>query len=172
MSTQPRYQITKEFWIDFGHRMHKHDLLSDRGASLLKGKESSLGWFRHKDAHPHGHTLVAQVVLESENLDSQSMSIDTDKVKRVIQEFIDKYDHAFFIAKDDPVKDGFLKLFQGYRIVIMDKTPTAEAIAEFIYNFFDKRFRKLLSSEEYPKGFKIYEVRIRTAHTARAVFKP
>ena len=168
----PKYQIIKEFWIDIGHRMFKHDLLSDRGASLLQDQKSSLGWIRHKDIHPHGHTLIIQVVFESEELDNQGMSIDTDKVKRVIKEFIDKYDHSFLISKDDPVKDAFVELFKDYRIVVMDKIPTAEAIAEEVYNFFDKRLRELLPSDEYPDSFKIAEIRIKTAHTASAVYKP
>jgi 6-pyruvoyltetrahydropterin/6-carboxytetrahydropterin synthase len=168
----PKYQIIKEFWIDIGHRMFNHDLLANRGASLLQGKESSLGWTRYKDIHPHGHTLIIQIVLESEELDVQGMSIDTDKVKRVIKEFMDKYDHSFLISKDDPVKDAFLELFKGCRIIVMDKTPTAEVIAEEIYHFFDKRFRELLPPDEYPNSFKIAEVRIKTAHTASSVYKP
>lgn len=167
----PRHQIIKEFWIDIGHRVYRHDLLSGRGASLWKDKESELGWSRHKDLHPHGHTLVIQLVLGSNKLDLQGMSIDTDKVKRVIKEFEDIYDHAFFIAKDDPVLDSFLEIFKGCRIVIMDKMPTAEAIAEEVYKFFDKRFKEL-APEEYPSTFQIDEVRIKTAHTASAVYKP
>lgn len=167
----PKYQIIKEFWIDIGHRMWRHDLLSGRGSSLLKDNENSLGWIRNKDIHPHGHTLIIQIVLESETLDEQHMCVDTDKVKRVIKEFIDLYDHSFFIEESDPVKDAFLELFKGLKITVMDKTPTAEAIAEFIYNFFDRRFKEL-SPNEYMKGFKIAEIRVKTAHTASAIFKP
>lgn len=167
----PRYQIIKEFWIDIGHRMYRHDLLRDRGASILEGKENELGWSRHKDIHPHGHTLIIELVLGSEELDAQGMSIDTDKVKRIIKEFTDIYDHSFLIAKDDPVIESFMEIFKGCRIVVMDKIPTAEAIAEEIYKFFDKRFKEL-APEEYPNTFKIDEVRVRTAHTASAVYKP
>jgi 6-pyruvoyltetrahydropterin/6-carboxytetrahydropterin synthase len=168
----PKYQIIKEFWIDIGHRVFNHDLLASRGSSLLKGEEPFLGWTRYKEIHPHGHTLTIQLVLESEHLDDQGMIIDTDKVKRVIKEFIDKYDHSFFISEDDPVKDVFLELFRGCRIIVLDKVSTAEVIAEETYNFFDKRFKEILSPDEYPAGFRIAEVRVKTAHTINSVYKP
>jgi hypothetical protein len=36
------YQIIKEFWFDAGHRMYNHDLLRDRGASLVRGNVSNV----------------------------------------------------------------------------------------------------------------------------------
>jgi len=167
-----KYLIAKEFWFDAGHRMYGHDLLKDRGAQLLKGKESILGWQRYKDIHPHGHTFRVKIFLESMNLDAQYMIVDTDKVKRVIKEFMDIYDHAFLIGRDDPIKDKFLDLFKGCRIVVMDSVPTAETIVEEIFNFFDKRFRALLDKEEYPRKFKIAEIQLHTASTAMAIYKP
>jgi len=166
-----RYQIVKQFWFDAGHRMYNHDLLKDRGASIMKEQASTLGWERFKCSNPHGHTFHVEIVFESETLDVQYTVIDTDKVKRVIREFMDKYDHAYILGKDDPLKEGFLKLFEGYRIVIIDAVPTAEAIAEEVYKFFDERFKKLLPNE-YPGEFRIVEVRLRMATTLVAIYKP
>ena len=166
-----KYKIIKEFWIDIGHRMYKHDLLKDRGSSILKKKNVNLGWKRNKDIHPHGHTLVIQLVMESDNLDPQGMSIDTDKIKLIINEFKDIYDHAFILSKDDPVKDKFIELFPDCRIIIMDKIPTAEALAEEVFKFFDKRLKELCP-EEYPRAFKISQVIIKTAHTASSIYEP
>lgn len=167
-----RYKIIKEFWIDIGHRMYKHDLLKDRGASILIKNSESIGWERNKDIHPHGHTLIIQIVIESETLDPQGMSIDTDKIKAIIKEFKDKYDHAFILSKDDPIKDKFIDLFKECRVVTMDKIPTAEAIAEEVYKFFDLKFKELCSADEYPVQFRISQIIVKTAHTASAIYEP
>ena len=167
-----RYQIIKEFWFDAGHRMYSHDLLRDRGASLMQDQASALGWQRFKCSHPHGHTFHVELVFESETLDAQCVVVDTDKIKRVIQDFMDKYDHAYIIGKDDPLKDGFLELFKDFRVVVIDAVPTAESIAEEIYKFFDNQFRKLLPPEEYPITFRLVEVRLRMATTLVAVYHP
>lgn len=167
-----RYQIVKEFWFDAGHRMYNHDLLRDRGALLARDQAPALGWQRFKCSHPHGHTFHVELVFESETLDAQYLVIDTDKIKRVIQEFMDKYDHTYIIGKDDPLREGFLKLFEGFRVVVIDAVPTAESIAEEVYKFFDNRFRTLLPYNEYPMTFRLVEVRLRMATTLVAVYRP
>jgi len=165
-----KYQIIKTFTFDAGHRMYNHDLLSDRGAELLKDKASTLGWKRYQCSHPHGHTFRVEIVIESDFLDNQNVVLDTDKIKRVIKDFMDIYDHAYIIGKDDPLREDFIKLFQGYRVVVIDAVPTAEAIAEEIYNFFDNRF-KVLATDEYKKTFKLSEIRLRMASTIEAIYK-
>ncbi|MEO0264849.1 MAG: 6-carboxytetrahydropterin synthase [candidate division WOR-3 bacterium] len=165
------YRIIKKFWFDAGHRMYNHDILADRGAKLVNQTSSDLGWQRFKCANPHGHTFHVELFFESDSLDAQCVVIDTDKIKRVIKEFMDKYDHAYILGKDDPLKEGLLKLFEGYRIVIMDAVPTAEAIAEEIYRFFDKRLRTILS-DEYPSTFRLVEVRLQMATTLVAIYRP
>jgi 6-pyruvoyltetrahydropterin/6-carboxytetrahydropterin synthase len=166
------YQIIKEFWFDAGHRMYNHDLLRDRGASLVRDQASALGWQRFKCSHPHGHTFHVELVFESETLDAQYLIVDTDKIKRVIQEFMDKYDHAYIISKNDPLKEGFLKLFEGFRVVVIDAIPTAESIAEEVYRFFHSRLTTLLPPDEYPMTYKLAEVRLRMATTLVAVYRP
>ncbi len=167
-----KYQIEKEFWFDAGHRMYSHDLLRDRGSLLMHDQASSLGWQQFKCSHPHGHTFHVMLVFESEKLDGQCLVVDTDKVKRVIKDFMDKFDHSYILGKDDPLKDGFLKLFEGYRVVVIDAVPTAEAIAEEVFKFFDERFRSTLPEDEYPFSFKLAEVRLRMATTLVAIYHP
>lgn len=167
-----KYQIVKEFWFDAGHRMYNHDMLTDRGATFMKPQASTLGWQQFKCSHPHGHTFHVELVFESEKLDSQCLVIDTDKVKPVIKEFMEKFDHSYILGKDDPLKEGFLKLFKGYRVIIIDAVPTAESIAEETFKFFDERFRCNLSKNEYPGDFRLSEVRLRMASTLKAIYSP
>lgn len=166
-----RFLIAKEFWIDIGHRMYSHDLTKDRGSALVKDT-SNLGWKRFKDIYPHGHTIRIKIFVESLQLDGQSMIVDTDKIKQVIREFEDVWDHAFVLGKDDPLKETFLNLFEGVRVVVLDDNPTAEVMAAAIFDFFDKRFRELLPAEEYPDGFKIARIDMRTATTASIEYEP
>jgi len=166
-----KYKIIKEFWFDAGHRMHSHDLLSDRGAGLLKFEEKELGWKRFKCSNPHGHTFHVWLVIEAQNLDKQNLVIDTDKIKKVISYFIEKYDHSYILDKNDPIKEDFINLFQGYRVVIIDGDPTAERIAKEVYDFFDEKFKEMIPNE-YPKEFRIREVRLKMATTLVAIYSP
>lgn len=166
------YQIIKEFWFDAGHRMYNHDLLRDRGLRLMQDEASKLDWQRFKCSNPHGHTFHVGLVFESDSLDAQYLVIDTDKVKKVIKYFMDIYDHSYILGKDDPLKEGFLELFKGFRVVVIDAVPTAESIAEEVYKFFDERLQSLLPAEEYPGAFRLAEVRLRMATTLTAVYRP
>jgi 6-pyruvoyl-tetrahydropterin synthase len=85
---------------------------------------------------------------------------------------MDKYDHAYIISKNDPLKEGFLKLFEGFRVVVIDAIPTAESIAEEVYRFFHSRLTTLLPPDEYPMTYKLAEVRLRLATTLVAVYRP
>lgn len=103
--------------------------------------------------HLHGHSYkwevtVAMINKDNDGLDSRGMVLDFKDLKQVMMEYIDKYDHALILCKDDPLvemcsKDPlFSKGGLGYflrstagkdpRLFVMSFNPTAENLVNFV----------------------------------------
>lgn len=105
------YRITQEIEFCYGHR-----LLNYNG----------------KCRHLHGHNGKAVIVLEGEDVDACGMLIDFTEVKKKIRNWIEEHlDHRMILCESDPV----LPLLQdlGEPLFIIDRNPTAEAIARVIF---------------------------------------
>ena len=107
------YNVTKEIHFCYGHRLLHYD---------------------GKCAHPHGHNGKIQIELSSETLDARGMVFDFGDMKEIIQKWVDKeLDHKMILKKEDPLV-GILKKM-GEPFFVMEKNPTAEALAELIYRY-------------------------------------
>ncbi|MCB1213973.1 MAG: 6-carboxytetrahydropterin synthase [Deltaproteobacteria bacterium] len=107
------FQVTRQFEFCYGHR-----LLDYQG----------------KCAHPHGHNGLVEVEFSGQDLDHRGMLIDFTDIKKELKDFIEEeLDHKMLLRKDDPLVD-FLKE-QKEPVFIMQENPTAENIAELIFNF-------------------------------------
>jgi 6-pyruvoyltetrahydropterin/6-carboxytetrahydropterin synthase len=83
-------------------------------------------------AHLHGHNARADIHLKSDTLDERGMIMDFGDIKREVKSWIDAtLDHTMLLAKDDPVIPYLDEAKESY--FLMDKNPTAENIAEFIF---------------------------------------
>jgi len=138
------FTIVKTFHFDAGHRIWSHDLLRGKGAALVPDNIQDVANVRTKCANPHGHTFYVEVHLESECIDEQGMIIDTDALKFAIKEIEQLLDHAYILHKDDPIKEDFINLFRGYKVVIIDIMPTAEGLAQYIYMLLKEKLKKIL----------------------------
>jgi len=83
----------------------------------------------------HGHSYIAEVMLEGEHLNSDGMLIDFGEVKDRINHLFDAWDHSFMFFKEDILADHYKSMLRvvPMRMIEVDYNPTAENMAYHIY---------------------------------------
>lgn len=110
------YVITKTLKFHAGHRL----------LNLPPG---------HKCSRLHGHTYSVKVELSSGTLDGAGMVMDYgDVVAELLKPFMEKFDHRFFVHKDDPLVAVLQKANEGESLTILPNNPTAEVIGKILYD--------------------------------------
>lgn len=105
------HSVTREIHFCYGHRLLNYP-----------GKCRNL----------HGHNGIAVITLESTSLDELGMVVDFSHLKTTIGTWIDtNLDHCMVLHRDDPAL-AYLQ-GQGEPIYVMDNNPTAENIAQLIF---------------------------------------
>lgn len=131
------FRVTVQIRFCYGHRLLEYD-----GAC----------------AHPHGHNGLAEIELESDELDRRGMVVDFGDVKRDVKRWIDeRLDHQMLLRKDDPLVAWLQQ--QGEPHYLMDDNPTAEIIAREIFRHAEK------------KGFPVSAVRLWETPTSFATYR-
>jgi 6-pyruvoyltetrahydropterin/6-carboxytetrahydropterin synthase len=129
------FQVSRELRFCYGHRLLNYD-----------GKCRFL----------HGHNGKAVITLAADALDGRGMVVDFSDIKRVIGGWIDSHlDHRMLLHRADPLL-AYLQA-QGEPVFVMDVNPTAENIAQLIYD---------VARNE---GFPVVEVRLWETEDACAV---
>jgi len=118
------YRVERRFTLPIGHRL-----------SLHAGRCSSI----------HGHNFVVLVGVMSEHLNENYMVIDFSVLKAVVDGLLDRLDHCLMINQTD-FEIGKKLRNMGMRVLNVDYDPTAEKIAEDLYNQIGKTLKKM-----YPK---------------------
>lgn len=125
------YRICKTFEIESGHLLSKHP---------------------EKCRFPHGHSRRVEVVLAADALDANDMICDFKAVKHLLQQFLDRWDHALAINSVDP-QAAFFRQTYGERVIVFEQTdPTSEVMARTI---FDELSRRLAAGLPDPAGYRI-----------------
>ena len=107
------YAVTKTIQFCYGHR-----LLDYQG----------------KCRHLHGHNGSVEIELSSERLDPRGMVRDFEEIKQAIQTWIERaLDHKMLLHRKDPAIPALQRL--GEPMFLMASNPTAEAIAQLIYDY-------------------------------------
>ncbi len=119
------YRITVENDFSSAHQLREYD-----------GKCSSL----------HGHNWRIQLTVRTRELDSQGISIDFGRMKRILAELVERFDHVD-LNKTPP----FDKL-----------NPTAENIARTIFE---------LAGRELPAGVEADKVVVWESHNNRVEYR-
>jgi 6-pyruvoyltetrahydropterin/6-carboxytetrahydropterin synthase len=106
------YKIEKRFTFPMGHRLSKH-----------KGRCFSM----------HGHNFTVLVGVQSEILNTNDMVIDFSDLKALVSEYFDGLDHCLLLNEiDRDIAENAEKM--GMRVKLVPHDPTAEKLAEEIYN--------------------------------------
>ncbi|MFN7064627.1 MAG: 6-pyruvoyl trahydropterin synthase family protein [Aquificaceae bacterium] len=129
-----KWQITKTFRFEAGHRVWKQNLTCGRGASLTLDKEKPI----NKCVNLHGHSYVLEITLGSDTLSDQDMVLDFYHVKNALRDLIETIDHSFIIDVNDPIYKELKEVAEKYgafKVFPVDFCPTAEALAKFFYDF-------------------------------------
>jgi 6-pyruvoyltetrahydropterin/6-carboxytetrahydropterin synthase len=140
MSKRCKYEITKIYRFEAGHRVWTQNLAEGRGAAL-SGKACPP---ENKCRHLHGHSYIVEITIGSDTLE-QDMVMDFYHLKSAVKDLIDyKLDHSFIIDKKDPLYPEIkqLALKFGLKLFEVDFVPTAERLAEFIYKYLKAKFEE------------------------------
>lgn len=86
--------------------------------------------------HGHNYVVTIKFSVDSENLDKNGMVVDFKRMKKVIHDYFDKYDHSMILQKDHPLVDIYRKNYKDRhvdleetRLFVWDENPTAEYMA-------------------------------------------
>ncbi|MCS7278141.1 MAG: 6-carboxytetrahydropterin synthase [Aquificaceae bacterium] len=137
-----RWQITKTFRFEAGHRVWKQNLTCGRGAELTAGKEVP----KNKCVNLHGHSYLLEVTLGSDVLSDQDMVMDFYHVKNALKDLIEEIDHSFIIDLNDPMFRELKEVAEKYgamKIFPVDFCPTAEALAKFFYDYLEQKLSEV-----------------------------
>lgn len=105
------YLVTKRLDFCYGHRLLDYD-----------------GVCRHL----HGHNAMVEIDIQTDALDHRDMVVDFSDIKRLVKAWVDReLDHKMILRRDDPLVD--LLLAQGEPLFLLDGNPTAERLAQLIY---------------------------------------
>jgi 6-pyruvoyltetrahydropterin/6-carboxytetrahydropterin synthase len=97
-------EITRQFAIDMGHRLRKHE---------------------SKCRNAHGHRYTIEVTVTSSELDEVGRVIDFGAIKERVGDWLDDvFDHGFVVEQGDPLADWLAANQQKHLVVPF--SPTIE----------------------------------------------
>lgn len=133
--------VTRKLEFDAGHRLLNHE-----------GKCRFL----------HGHRYTALIEAQATELDSVGRIIDFSCIKATIGSWIDdNWDHNMILHKDDPLCANLVHVNSGREPYILDCNPTAENMAEYLYQMCNQYLPKYVRCSkitlyETPNCFAVY----------------
>ena len=109
----------------------------------------------------HGHSYIAEVFLQEEELDSRGMVVDFGALGR-FKSFFDGLDHA--LVMPDSMDEQYLEMLKRFnkKLILVPFNPTAENLAYMTYN----------ALNVLPGGHCISKVRIHETATGWAEYSP
>ena len=124
-----KYILRKRFKFPIGHRLSKHE-------GLCK--------------NIHGHNIVCEIALWSNQLNYNDMVIDFGDVKKMMNPVLEMLDHCFLVNSDDYAEIDHLQK-NNRKYILFKGDPTAELLSEYIYEFVDLNL---------PSGVNIHSIRV------------
>ncbi len=87
-----------------------------------------------KCAQLHGHNSIVRVEFSGNKLDEQGILIDFDKIRSLVNSFLDEQlDHKTILWEKDPLVEVLQKAEQ--KVFAMKAQPSAENMAKLIYDY-------------------------------------
>lgn len=142
-----------------------YDNIEEKVMYIVKTEESFdsahfLAGYNGKCKNIHGHRWKVVLEVAGKELDDCGMVIDFSDLKRELKSFVDVLDHSLIIEKNSLKPATYSALIEeGFRIVEMNFTPTAENFAKYIYEEFKNKGFDVRGVEVYetPKNCARYE---------------
>ena len=141
--------ISKEIEFDMGHRVPYH---------------------KSKCRNPHGHRYKIRVKLEGDIIDLEGesengMVMDFSDVKSILMKEVDGWlDHGFMYWDQDKEMKKFFDINRNFKSVQVPFTPTAENIAQFLFEHLQPRYKNVFNN-----NLKLIEVRLWETPTSVAI---
>jgi len=142
------YRIRKKFTFEMAHQLSK--AYSSACSDCI-----------------HGHSYDLELFFVSEKLDETGMIIDFGKIKALLKEYIDKWDHAIVMhTAMDPEYIETLKRYNS-KVIELSENPTAEIMARLMFN----DISNILIAEMRMGEFELEKVRLHETRTGWAEFQ-
>lgn len=97
----------------------------------------------------HGHNYLITFKVSTNKMNEDFMVMDFKKVKKIIHEEMDQYDHSLILKEGDSLIDFYKKGYADRRIdinktrlFIWTQAPTAEYMSFYWFTIFKDRFAK------------------------------
>jgi len=113
------FKIEKKFTIPVGHRLSKHSGLC---------------------SNIHGHNFTILVGIKSEYLNDNDMLLDFSDLKKIVNEILDKWDHALMLNTMDDCMDLMKK---NMKIIKFNYDPTAEILCQILYREISHKLKQI-----------------------------
>lgn len=95
----------------------------------------------------HGHNYFVTFKISTNKMNEDFMVMDFKKVKKIIHEEMDQYDHSLILKEGDALIDFYKSEYSKRdidinktRLFIWKQAPTAEYMAYYWYKVFKKKF--------------------------------
>lgn len=95
----------------------------------------------------HGHNYFVTFKISTDKMNEDFMVMDFKKVKKIIHEEMDQYDHSLILKEGDALIDFYKSEYSKRdidinktRLFIWEQAPTAEYMAYYWYKIFKKKF--------------------------------
>lgn len=134
--------ISRKISFDSGHRIPDHN---------------------SKCRNLHGHHYVMNITLHGDLITTkgnpyEGMIIDFYDIKLIAQKYlINKWDHAFFVYKEDNIIKNFLETLPDHKTIILDNIPTVENLANTAFEILSNAYKNYLNIGLKLKSLKLYE---------------
>ena len=97
----------------------------------------------------HGHNYNITFKVSTDKMNEDFMVMDFKKIKKIIHEEMDKFDHSLILKAGDALIDFYKKEYEKRgvelnktRIYVWDQAPTAEYMAYHWWHIFKTLFEK------------------------------
>jgi 6-pyruvoyltetrahydropterin/6-carboxytetrahydropterin synthase len=86
------------------------------------------------------------------------MVIDFGDIKRLaLTHLVERWDHAFLVAKQDTALVAFLNTLPNHKTVILDDVPTVENLVKFAFDILAPIFTKETNGQLSLQSIRLYE---------------
>ena len=108
----------------------------------------------------HGHSYKVDVVVGRDELNKSGMVMDFKKLKTILKELEEMYDHSCILSFDDPLLEPIKANCK--KVITASSNPTAEWMAEKFFNWIqdhlvDETYVVSVAVQETENNIAIYE---------------